>query len=47
MPSSRSSFASGSMMLKDMEDNVEARTHPCLTLLEMGKLPHRDPLCFT
>ena len=35
------------MMLKKMGNNVGARTHPCLTLLEMGKLPDRDPLCFT
>ena len=27
--------------------NVGARTHPCLTPLEMGKLPDRDPLYFT
>ena len=43
MPSGRSSFASRSMMLKKMENNVGARTHPCLTPLEMGKLPDRDP----
>ena len=47
MPSSRSSFASRSMMLKKMENNVGARMHPCLTPLEMGKLCDRDPLCFT
>ena len=41
----RSSFASRSMMLKKMENNVGARTHPCLTPLEMGKLSDRDPLC--
>ena len=29
-------------MLKKMENNVGARTHPCLTPLEMGKLPDRD-----
>ena len=45
--SGRSSSASWSMMLKKMENNVGARTHPCLTPLEMGKLPDRDPLCFT
>ena len=35
------------MMLKKMGNNVGARTHPCLTPLEMGKLPDRDPLRFT
>ena len=40
-------FASRSMMLKKMENNVGTRTHPRLTLLEMGKLPDRDPLRFT
>ena len=40
-------FDSQSMMLKKMENNVGARTQPCLTPLEMGKLPDRDPLCFT
>ncbi|WP_293703597.1 hypothetical protein, partial [Thiolapillus sp.] len=30
-----------------MVNNVWARKQPCLTLLEMGKLPDRDPLCFT
>ena len=40
-------FDSRSMMLKKMENNVGARTQPCLTPLEMGKLPDRDPLCFT
>ena len=40
-------FASWSMMLKKMENIVEARMQPCLTPLEMGKLPDRDPLCFT
>ena len=34
-------------MLKKMENNVGARTHPCLTPFEMGKLSDRDPLCFT
>ena len=24
-----------------------ARTHPCMTPLDMGKLPDKDPLCFT
>ena len=43
----QSSFASRSMMLRKMENNVGARTHPCLTPLETGKLPDRDPLCFT
>ena len=43
----QSSFASRSMMVKKMENNVGARTHPGLTPLEMGKLPNRDPLCFT
>ena len=47
MPSGRSSFSSKSMILKKIENNVGARTYPCLTLLEMGKLPDRDPLCFT
>ena len=47
MLSGRSYFVSWSMMLKKLENNVGARTHPCLTLLEMGKLPDRDPLCFT
>ena len=47
MPSDRSSFTSRSMMLKKLENNVGARTHPCLTPLEMGKLSDRDPLCFT
>ena len=42
-----SSFASRSMMLKKIENNVGARIHPCLTPLEVGKLPDRDPLCFT
>ena len=40
-------FASRSMMLKKMENNVGARTQPCSTPLEMGKLPDRDPLSFT
>ena len=30
-------------MLKNMEKNVGARMHPCLTPFEMGKLPDRDP----
>ena len=47
MPSGRFSFASLRMMLKKMENNVGARTHPCLTPFEMGKLSDRDPLCFT
>ena len=47
MPSSRSSFASRIVMLKKMENKVEARTHPYMTPLEMGKLPNSDPLCFT
>ena len=34
-------------MLKKRENNMGARTHPCLEPLEMGKLPDRDPLCFT
>ena len=38
-------LASQSMMLKKMENNVGARMQPCLTPLEMGKLPDRDPLC--
>ena len=32
----QSSFASRSMMLKKMENNVGASMHPCLTPLEMG-----------
>ena len=44
--SGRFSFASRSMMVKKMENNVGARTQPCLTPLQMGKLPDRDPLCF-
>ena len=40
-------FSSRSMMLKKMENNVRARTHPCLKPLEMGKQPDRDPSCFT
>ena len=47
MPSGRSSFASQSMMLKMMENNVGIRINPCLSPLEIGKLPDRDPLCFT
>ena len=44
----RSSFASRSMMLKKMENNVGARIHPCLTPLEMGiEASDRDPLCLT
>ena len=43
MPSGRSSFATRSMMLNKMENNVGARMHPCLTPFEMGKLPDRDP----
>ena len=35
------------MILKKMENNVAARTHPCLAPLEMGKLRDRDPLHFT
>ena len=38
MPSGRSSFASRSMMLKKMENNMGARMHPCLTPLEMGTI---------
>ena len=33
----RSSFASLSMMLKKMENNVGTRTHPCLMLLGDGE----------
>ena len=33
-------------MLKKMENNVQARTHPCLTPLEMGKLPDLADLSF-
>ena len=40
-------FCLTEMMLKKMENNAGARTHPCLTPLEMGKLLDRDPLCFT
>ena len=43
MPSSRSSFASWSMMLK-MENKVGARMHPCLMPLEMRKLPDKRPI---
>ena len=46
MPPGRSSFASRSMMLKKLENKVGTRTHPCLTSLEMGKLPDSDHLCF-
>ena len=46
IPYGRSSFASRIMMLKKLENNVGARMHPCVTPLEMGKLPDRDPLCF-
>ena len=28
-------------------NNDGARTHSCLTPLEMGKLPDRDSVCFT
>ena len=28
-------------------EQCRARTHPCLMPLEMGKLPNRDPSCFT
>ena len=35
-----------SMVLKKTENNVGARTHPCLMPLELGKLPDSDPLCF-
>ena len=38
-PSGRSSFALRSMMPKKLE-NFVLRTHPCLTPLEMGKLPN-------
>ena len=47
MPSGTSSFASLSMMPKKTEDNTGARAYPCLTPLEMEKLPDRDPLYFT
>ena len=40
-------FASLSMILKQMKNNVRARTHSCLTPSEMGKLSDSDPLCFT
>ena len=30
-----------------MKHDAGAETHPCLTPLAMGKLPNRDPLCFT
>ena len=40
----RSSFASRSMTLKKMENKMGARTHPCLTPLEIRKLPDSDPL---
>ena len=40
------SFVSRSLMLKKMENNVGTRTHPCLTPLELGKLPDKDSLCF-
>ena len=32
---------------KEEENNVGATTHPCLTPLEMGKLPDSDPLYLT
>ena len=41
MLSGRSSFASRRMMLKKIENSVGARMHPCLTLVEMRKLPDR------
>ena len=47
MLSGRSSFASWSIMLKKIENSVGSRMHSCLMLLEIGKLPDRDPLCFT
>ena len=47
MPSGRSYFASRCMMLKKMENKVGARTLPCFTPLESGKLPYSEQLCFT
>ena len=38
---------SRSTVLKKLENNVGARTHPCLTPSEMGNLPDSDPVCFT
>ena len=38
---------SRSMILQKIENNVGVRTYSCLTPLEMGKLPDKDPLCFT
>ena len=35
------------MMLKKMENKVGARTHFCLMMLEMGRVPNSDPLCFS
>ena len=42
----RSYFAPQSMMPRKMENKLGARTQPCLTPLDMGKLPDIDPLCF-
>ena len=47
MLSGGSSLASRRMILKKMENKVKTRTHPCLTLLEMEKLPDGIPLCVT
>ena len=38
---------SRSMILQKIENNVGVRTYSCLMPLEMGKLPDKDPLCFT
>ena len=35
------------MRLKKVEKKVGARTHHCLTPLQMRKMPDSDPLCFT
>ena len=40
-------FSSRSMILQKIENNVGVRTYSCLMPLEMGKLPDKDPLCFT
>ena len=37
----------GAVISKQQLSDEFLDVHPCLTLLEMAKLPDRDPLCFT
>ena len=47
MPSFMSSLASRSSILKNIENKVGARIHPCLTPFEMGKVSESAPANLT